>query len=123
MRRRDFLTLASAGGGGMLISTPFPAEAASQDANHSFPQKLEANVIILGGGLGGCATAIAACHNGLAQYPYIHESRRIKPVFTVLEEHVGTENQKLAAGAREDMEDVLTENPGKNRRDPGRIEK
>ncbi len=36
--------------------------------------------------------------DGLAQYPYIRESRRIKPVFTVLEEHVGAENRKLVAG-------------------------
>jgi hypothetical protein len=36
--------------------------------------------------------------DGLAKYPYIRESRRIKPVFTVLEEHVGAENRKLVAG-------------------------
>jgi hypothetical protein len=29
--------------------------------------------------------------DGLAQYPYIRESRRIKAVFTILEEHVGKE--------------------------------
>ncbi|WP_372947057.1 FAD-dependent oxidoreductase [Mariniphaga sp.] len=36
--------------------------------------------------------------DGLAKYPYIRESRRIKAVFTVLEEHVGAENRKLVAG-------------------------
>ena len=36
--------------------------------------------------------------DGLAKYPYIRESRRIKPVFRVLEEHVGAENRKLVAG-------------------------
>jgi hypothetical protein len=36
--------------------------------------------------------------DGMAKYPYIRESRRIKPVFTVLEEHVGAENRKLVAG-------------------------
>ncbi|MEH6305076.1 FAD-dependent oxidoreductase [Olivibacter sp. CPCC 100613] len=36
--------------------------------------------------------------DGLAKYPYIRESRRIKAVFTVLEEHVGQENRSLVAG-------------------------
>ncbi len=36
--------------------------------------------------------------DGLAKYPYIRESRRIKAVFTVLEEHVGKENRGLVAG-------------------------
>ncbi|ANH83931.1 FAD-dependent oxidoreductase [Niabella ginsenosidivorans] len=37
--------------------------------------------------------------DGLAQYPYIRESRRIRPVFRVLEEHVGKENRKQVASA------------------------
>lgn len=37
--------------------------------------------------------------DGLAKYPYIRESRRIKAVFTVLEEHVGTANRIMAAGS------------------------
>ncbi len=36
--------------------------------------------------------------DGLAKYPYIREARRIKALFTVLEEHVGAENRKLVAG-------------------------
>ncbi len=36
--------------------------------------------------------------DGLAMYPYIRESRRIKPLFRVLEEHVGAENRMLVAG-------------------------
>ncbi|PHN04680.1 FAD-dependent oxidoreductase [Flavilitoribacter nigricans] len=36
--------------------------------------------------------------SGMAKYPYIRESRRIKAEFTVLEEHVGAENRKLVAG-------------------------
>ena len=36
--------------------------------------------------------------DGLALYPYIRESRRIKALTTVLEEHVGTENRKLVSG-------------------------
>ncbi len=39
--------------------------------------------------------------DGLAKYPYIRESRRIKAVFTILEEHVGKENRKMVAGERE----------------------
>jgi hypothetical protein len=37
--------------------------------------------------------------DGMAKYPYIRESRRIKAAFTVLEEHVGAENRRLVAGA------------------------
>ena len=36
--------------------------------------------------------------NGLAKYPYIRESRRIKAVFTVLEEHIGAANRTLITG-------------------------
>ncbi len=35
---------------------------------------------------------ILGTEDGLAKYPYVRESRRIKAVFTVLEEHVGKEN-------------------------------
>ncbi len=37
--------------------------------------------------------------NGLALYPYIRESRRIKAAFTVLEQHVGTEARGDQSGA------------------------
>ncbi len=37
--------------------------------------------------------------DGMAKYPYIREARRIKAEFTVLEEHVGSENRKMVAGA------------------------
>ncbi|HJY23992.1 MAG TPA: FAD-dependent oxidoreductase, partial [Hanamia sp.] len=36
--------------------------------------------------------------DGLAKYPYIRESRRIKAVFTILEEHVGAANRALITG-------------------------
>jgi hypothetical protein len=36
--------------------------------------------------------------DGLAKSPYIRESRRIKAVFTILEEHIGAQNRSLAAG-------------------------
>ncbi|MBZ4192478.1 FAD-dependent oxidoreductase [Niabella beijingensis] len=42
-------------------------------------------------------TDMLGTDDGMAQYPYIRESRRIKPVFRILEEHVGRENRKLVA--------------------------
>ncbi|GAB3337258.1 FAD-dependent oxidoreductase [Larkinella ripae] len=36
--------------------------------------------------------------DGLAKYPYVRESRRIRAVFTVLEEHVGAANRALITG-------------------------
>ncbi|HOF21636.1 MAG TPA: FAD-dependent oxidoreductase, partial [Bacteroidales bacterium] len=44
---------------------------------------------------------ITGTADGMAKYPYIRESRRIRAVFTVLEEHVGAENRKLVAGEEE----------------------
>lgn len=40
---------------------------------------------------------IMGTEDGLAKYPYVRESRRIKAVFTVLEEHVGKENRAMVA--------------------------
>jgi hypothetical protein len=37
---------------------------------------------------------IVGTEDGLAKYPYIRESRRIRAAFTVLEQHVGTEARK-----------------------------
>jgi hypothetical protein len=41
---------------------------------------------------------IMGTEDGLAKYPYIRESRRIKALFTVLEEHVGKENREIITG-------------------------
>lgn len=41
---------------------------------------------------------VMGTEDGMAKYPYIRESRRIKADFTILEEHVGSENRKLVAG-------------------------
>jgi hypothetical protein len=41
---------------------------------------------------------IMGTEDGLAKYPYVRESRRIKAAFTVLEEHVGVENRALVTG-------------------------
>ena len=43
---------------------------------------------------------IMGTEDGLAKFPYIRESRRIKSVFTVLEEHVGADNRALVMGAK-----------------------
>ncbi|MEX2594765.1 MAG: FAD-dependent oxidoreductase [Anditalea sp.] len=40
---------------------------------------------------------IMGTEDGMAKYPYVRESRRIKAVFTILEEHVGRENRALVA--------------------------
>lgn len=44
---------------------------------------------------------ILGTEDGMAKYPYIREARRIKSLFTVLEEHVGKENRLLVAGPNE----------------------
>lgn len=45
---------------------------------------------------------VMGTEDGLAKYPYIRESRRIKPVFTILEEHVGQENRAMVTGKKSD---------------------
>ncbi|HKW99685.1 MAG TPA: FAD-dependent oxidoreductase [Bryobacteraceae bacterium] len=41
---------------------------------------------------------VTGAADGLAQYPYIRESRRIRAEFTVLEQHVGTDARKKLTG-------------------------
>lgn len=41
---------------------------------------------------------IMGTDDGLAKYPYVRESRRIKAMFTILEEHVGKENYDKVSG-------------------------
>ena len=43
---------------------------------------------------------IMGTEDGLAKYPYIRESRRIKALFTILEEHVGKENRAIITGKK-----------------------
>jgi hypothetical protein len=46
----------------------------------------------------------AGTEDGLAQYPYIRESRRIQAEFTVLEQHVGTDARaRLTGKPREEL--------------------
>jgi hypothetical protein len=64
IRRRDFLASAGAASAAGLCSfggSPLAAWAASGSAGH----EIRADVVIVGGGLGGCAAAIAALRNGL----------------------------------------------------------
>lgn len=68
MKRRNFLTLVSAGSGGVLLATPSIANSGNVKVSgerKDASQQFAADVIIAGGGMGGCATAIAACRNGL----------------------------------------------------------
>lgn len=46
---------------------------------------------------------VMGTEDGLAKYPYVRESRRIKALFTVLEEHVGAENRKMVAKGDESL--------------------
>lgn len=41
---------------------------------------------------------VMGTEDGMAKYPYIRESRRIKAVFTILEEHVGVNNRAKITG-------------------------
>lgn len=45
---------------------------------------------------------ILGSDDGLAKYPYVRESRRIKSLFTVTEQHVGKENRALVATTDKD---------------------
>lgn len=68
MNRKTFLTLMSAAGGGLILpysTNKNPDEKYALKTRKTKPGSLSADLIIAGGGLGGCATAIAACRNGL----------------------------------------------------------
>jgi hypothetical protein len=41
---------------------------------------------------------VMGTEDGMAKYPYVRESRRIKALFTVLEEHVGKEQRSMVSG-------------------------
>ncbi len=44
---------------------------------------------------------IMGTEDGLAKYPYVRESRRIKAVFTIKEEHVGADNRAMITGKKD----------------------
>jgi hypothetical protein len=45
---------------------------------------------------------IMGTEDGMAKYPYIRESRRIKSLFTIKEEHVGADNRAMITGNKSD---------------------
>jgi hypothetical protein len=55
---------------------------------------------------------VMGTHDGLAKYPYVRESRRIKAMFTVLEEHVGRENRALVTGKSNNSAAVFADSIG-----------
>ena len=55
---------------------------------------------------------IMGTEDGLAKYPYIRESRRIKAVFTVMEEHVGKENHTLVTGKESNVATPFNDSVG-----------
>ncbi|MBY5957352.1 FAD-dependent oxidoreductase [Membranicola marinus] len=66
MKRRDFAKLITAGGGLTLVpSCVATGKAGKMKPGSKDPRELSADVAIIGGGLGGCAAALAACRNGL----------------------------------------------------------
>lgn len=68
MKRRNFVTLLTAGGGGVLLTAPSLASTnkkKSTGKKQRLTRNLSADLVIAGGGMGGIATAIAACRNGL----------------------------------------------------------
>ncbi len=66
MKRRNFIGLVSAGGGAVLSGMPAGLATAAQPGRKRRKEvELSADLVIAGGGLGGCAAALAACRNGL----------------------------------------------------------
>lgn len=69
MKRRDFLILtASASAGSLLHANPALADVNKEYSKATKravdAKELSADVIIIGGGVGGCAAALSACRNG-----------------------------------------------------------
>ena len=66
MKRRNFIGLVSAGSGAVLAGVPVGMATAAQPGRKSRNRvELSADLVIAGGGMGGCAAALAACRNGL----------------------------------------------------------
>ncbi len=63
MNRRHFLEECGLVGGS-LFSLPFLHAVSSSSCYANSQAELKADVVIIGGGLGGCAAALAACRNG-----------------------------------------------------------
>jgi hypothetical protein len=67
LNRRNFCTAAASAAGLFVTGQPgFAApQASTNNARKRMGRELKADLVILGGGLGGCAAAIAALRNGL----------------------------------------------------------
>ncbi|MDD3900969.1 MAG: FAD-dependent oxidoreductase, partial [Dysgonamonadaceae bacterium] len=69
MNRRNFLTYAALLGGSSVaqgFSTNQKINKRSRNQNQYLSHELQADVIIIGGGLGGSAAALSCCRNGLS---------------------------------------------------------
>lgn len=69
MNRRNFLTYTALLGGSAAIqgcTTLQPINNHPERKRQTLTSELHADVIILGGGMGGCAAALACCRNGLS---------------------------------------------------------
>ena len=69
MNRRNFLTYTALLGGSAAIqgcTTLQPINNRPERKRQTLTSELHADVIILGGGMGGCAAALACCRNGLS---------------------------------------------------------
>ena len=69
MNRRDFIST-SVWAGGCSLLLPLTTACARDESSSTAKQvtkanELKADLVIIGGGFGGCATALAACRNGL----------------------------------------------------------
>ena len=69
MNRRDFIST-SVWAGGCSLLLPLTTACARGESSSTAKQvtkanELKADLVIIGGGFGGCATALAACRNGL----------------------------------------------------------
>ena len=71
MNRRNFITYTALLGGSALLESNTLAPRLNKPFNkknsrQSIGKEAAADVVIIGGGLGGCASALAACRNGLS---------------------------------------------------------
>ena len=66
MNRRVFLTYSALLGGAAATHGRVAYPTTRKEAARVRPREMKADVIIVGGGLGGCAAALACCRNGLS---------------------------------------------------------